>query len=423
MRLRLAIALGRLVRAVARARGGGSAIPGRVAQLIAPNFLQQTIGRIPGGVMFVTGSNGKSTTTAMLVAVCRAHDLSVFTNPAGSNLPQGLASAVLAEADSSGHIDADIAVLEVDEAYGPMISAALTPDSLVVTNLQLDQLNRFSEPERVWAMMRTVAERTRTALIVNDQEHALLALGRGLESHLRTTTVSVDASLLNRYSHGLGSAQLSDERGQVDWTAPPELTLVDTDASSATVVDGGGGDHRLALPAEGLHWAVDAVIALGAARYVLGERWSWELAVQAFYQLPPVYGRGETVDYRGRDFQLLMQKNLPSMRANLSTLHSQPACVWIAVDEGTPDPSWIFDLDLGAITRVDVLSGSKAWHWATFLAYRGVSVGEIIEDTKAAMDALASRDDSAEPVTAIVNYEQMMALRRIAGRRDLESLS
>lgn len=422
MRLRLAIALGRLVRAVARARGGGSAIPGRIAQLIAPGFLEQTIGRIPGGVMFVTGSNGKSTTTAMLVAVCRAHGLSVFTNPAGSNLPQGLASAVLAEADASGRIQADIAVLEVDEAYGPIISSSLAPDSLVVTNLQLDQLNRFSEPERVWSMMRTVAERTRSAIVVNDREPALLSLGRDLGS-VDTLTVSVDSKVLERYPQGLGSAQLSDERGKPVESSPPGLTLVDTDRESATVADSDQARYRVALPAEGLHWAVDAVIALGAARYLLSDRWSWQRAVEAFGQLPPVYGRGETVEYRGRDFQLLMQKNLPSMRANLSTIHAQPACLWVAVDEGTPDPSWIFDLDLGPITRVDVLTGSKAWQWAAFLSYRGVEVGEIIGDTKAAMDFLASGDDAAEPVTAIVNYEQMMVLRRIAGRRDLESLS
>jgi len=366
VRLRLAIALGRLVRAIARARGGGSAIPGRIAQLIAPDFLESTIGQIPGGVVFVTGSNGKSTTTAMLVAVARAHGLTVFTNPAGSNLPQGLASAVLAEADRSGRIHADIAVLEVDEAYGPMISASLTPDSLVVTNLQFDQLNRFSEPERVWGMMRTVAERTRQAIIVNDQEQALLSLARGLDPGVELVTVSVDSSLLQRFAHGLGSAQLADERGQAVATQSPLVTLVDSDPTSARITDRDNAHHQVALPAEGLHWAVDAVIALGAAQHLLGDRWSWESAVQAFDHLPPVYGRGEVVEYRGRDFQLLMQKNLPSMRANLSTLHSQPACVWIAVDEGTPDPSWIFDLDLGPITRVDVLTGSKAWHWAAF---------------------------------------------------------
>ena len=91
----------------------------------------------------------------------------------------------------------------------------------------------------------------------------------------------------------------------------------------------------------------------------------------------------------------------------------------MAVDEGTPDPSWLFDLDLGPIRRIDVLTGSKAWQWATFLGYRGVEVGEVIADTKAAMTALAGHGHR-EPVTAIVNYEQMMKIRRIAGYLDLE---
>jgi signal transduction histidine kinase len=46
-------------------------------------------------------------------------------------------------------------------------------------------------------------------------------------------------------------------------------------------------------------------------------------------------------------------------------------------------------------------------------------VGEVIADTKAAMTALAAHDQRG-PVTAIVNYEQMMKIRRIAGYLDLE---
>jgi len=95
VRLWLAILIGRLVRSLARARGGGSALPGRIARILEPRFLSRTIGRL-GTVVFVTGSNGKSTTTGMLVAILRAHGVRVFTNPAGSNLPQGLASAGVA---------------------------------------------------------------------------------------------------------------------------------------------------------------------------------------------------------------------------------------------------------------------------------------------------------------------------------------
>jgi len=158
------------------------------------------------------------------------------------------------------------------------------------------------------------------------------------------------------------------------------------------------------------------------ARHLLGSAWSWQQALAAFDRLPPVYGRGESVSYLGREFRLLMQKNLPSMQVNIDVLPAQPELVWIAVDEGTPDPSWIFDLQLGALSRVEVLSGTKAWQWATYLGYRGVEVGEVIEDTAQAMTRLASRELApGTPVWAIVNYEQMMSMRRIAGLRDLEA--
>ena len=116
MRTTGAVLAGRAVRVLARLRGGGSAVPGRVALAIDPRFAARAVESVPLGVVFVSGSNGKSTTTHMLVRALRAHGLSVFTNPSGANLPQGVASALLAEVPLSGRLRADIAVLEVDEA-------------------------------------------------------------------------------------------------------------------------------------------------------------------------------------------------------------------------------------------------------------------------------------------------------------------
>lgn len=417
MRYRLALAVGRLVRRLARARGGGSAFPGLIALRIDPNFLEHSIGQLPGGVVCVTGSNGKSTTTSMIVAILRGHGRRVFTNPAGSNLPQGLASAVLADAGPDGSLPADIAVLEVDEAYGPQISEHIPPTHLVVTNLQLDQLNRFGEPERVWQMMRTVATRTSESLLVNRQEPALLALGADLPG-VAVHSIDLSQQVLDASPEGVGAATLFDERGEATTNDPPVALLEASDGRRAHIsVDGQAAD--ISLPDEGVHWAIDAALAVGSVRILLGDDWSWEATRQAFAALPVVYGRGETVSAGGVDITLLMQKNLPSMRANLSVVMSQPERLWIAVDEGTPDPSWIFDLDLGPIERVDVLTGSKAHHWATFLAYRGVQVGRIIDDTADALQFFSSSGTS--PVTAIVNYEQMMSIRRLVGKRDLEA--
>lgn len=389
-------------------------MPGRVARLVAPNILRRTIGALPT-VVFVTGSNGKSTTTAMLVAIVRAHGKRVFTNPAGSNLPQGLASAVLADADASGSLEADLAIVEVDEAYGPMISAELTPDHLLVTNLQVDQLNRFGEPERVWSMINTVAARTTTGLTVNQREPALLSLANALPSGATLSTVDIDQKVLDAHPHGLVDAHIVTEPHPNP--PSPALTLSAVSGRQVSVREG-ATRHSFDIPGEGLHYAVDAALAWAMAAQLL-DNFDPERAIGALNSLPPVYGRGETVNYRGREFQLIMQKNLPSMQVNLATIDGQPDTVWVAVDEGTPDPSWLYDLDLGALTRVDVLSGTKAWQWAVFLHYRGVECGRIIEDTREAMDALVASATS-QPVTAIVNYEQMMKVRRIAGLLDLE---
>ena len=153
MRTALAVLAGRFVRVLARLRGGGSAMPGRVALLIDPKLLTRAVAALPLGVAFVSGSNGKSTTTQMLVKVLRAHGVKVFTNPSGANLPQGVASAMLGELPLDGRLRSELAVLEVDEAFGPRLATMLDPHSVLLINLQVDQLNRFYEPDRVLAML------------------------------------------------------------------------------------------------------------------------------------------------------------------------------------------------------------------------------------------------------------------------------
>ena len=39
-----------------------------------------------------------------------------------------------------------------------------------------------------------------------------------------------------------------------------------------------------------------------------------------------------------------MMKNPPSLQVNLDALPEAPEQVFVAVDEGTPDPSWIYGI-------------------------------------------------------------------------------
>ena len=121
MRYAPAILVGRLTRFAARLRkpGSGSAVPGLVVNTIAPGYLKRTLSGFPQGLVVVSGSSGKSTTTKMLVAILRAHGVDVVTNPSTANISQGLTSALLERADWQGRVPGDVAVLEMDEGWPP----------------------------------------------------------------------------------------------------------------------------------------------------------------------------------------------------------------------------------------------------------------------------------------------------------------
>jgi len=420
-----AILVAKVLRFLTRLRGGGSAFPGWVLLKMVPDVLERTLGSLPGGVVFVTGSNGKSTTTTMLSAVLRAHGVSVFTNPAGGNLPQGLASAVAARARLSGRVVADWAILEVDEAYGPITAGLLRPDWVVVTNLQVDQLNRFGEPENVLEMIRTLCLSARSGVVLNAGDPNLEQLGAHLAqptpegATIEVHPVGISNTALDTQAHGLVSADVFFEESLV-LDAPPCAVLSMAKGDRATI-EVSEWTLSVALPAPGLHYAIDAALAVGSARVLLGDRFDPAIAAQSFENQDPVYGRGETIRYRNREISLTMMKNLPSLQVNLAAMTESAEHVWIAVDEGTPDPSWIFDVDLGPLDHVDVISGTKAWQWVLLLEYRGIPYGRVIEDTQEALVAIVALEHTtAMPVRAIVNYEQMMVIRRLAGYKELE---
>ncbi|UXN17320.1 Mur ligase family protein [Curtobacterium poinsettiae] len=173
MRFFIPILIGRILRALARARGGGSAYPGFIVLKLVPDFLQHVTKQFPNGVVFVLGSNGKSTTTHMISDIVRAHGLRVFTNPSGANLPQGIASALLSEVSLTGRLKADIGILEVDEAFAVELAGILSPSTVTMLNVQVDQLYRFFETERVATMMLDTAALSTANVITNHDDQFL----------------------------------------------------------------------------------------------------------------------------------------------------------------------------------------------------------------------------------------------------------
>src|SRR5688572_2581252 len=83
-------------------RGGGTALPGLVAQTVYPGVLRALTSQLPEGSVMVSGTNGKTTTARMLGSILEAAGLHPLHNRSGSNLERGLISTMVDAADLTG---------------------------------------------------------------------------------------------------------------------------------------------------------------------------------------------------------------------------------------------------------------------------------------------------------------------------------
>ena len=146
-RLALALAAGKAAGTASKAlrAGGGTSFPGTIARRIDPRVLQKVAAASDAHTVVVTGSNGKTTTCRMLAALAQAGGLTLTQNRTGSNLLQGVISAAVRAADLRGRMDAQLLLLEVDEATVQLVTPQVRPDTFLVTNIFRDQLDRFGE--------------------------------------------------------------------------------------------------------------------------------------------------------------------------------------------------------------------------------------------------------------------------------------
>lgn len=413
MRDWLAVAAGRTVQALARLRGGkGSGAPGVVTNRVSPTLLPRVLGSFPDGLVVVSGTAGKSTTTKMLAALLRAHGVRVFTNSSTANLPQGITSAILDQGDARGRIDADMAVIEMDEAHGARLAPQFTARAVVLTNVMLDDLERFQSMDRVSELLGDIAERATELVVVNEDDASLHSIATASAARgVAVGRYGVSDAVLAAQPHGLGYARVATDR--LEPAAGCLVAAVDGTAAEL-VLD----RHaiEIVLPARGTHFAVDAAAALESARLILGDRFAPATAVNAMNAVEPVFGRGETVTIRDQRIDFVLVQNTASFQLNLDVVGGDHEVLFLAIGEEEHDPSWLWTVHPEALGRVDIAAGPKAQDLAVRLLHAGVEVDVIERDLHDAFERfLALPTPASGRKTAMFTASQMRELRRVHG--------
>lgn len=426
-------------------RGGGTSLPGLAALRICPDLHARLAAPLPRGVVMVTGTNGKTTTCKLLSQVLRAAGLRVVRNVSGSNLRQGLASALIEASDWRGRLGADIALLEVDEGAAPREVRALRPRVLLVTNLFRDQLDRYGELATTARRLAEAVSRDlpRDATLVVNADDPLVAwigahfggtvLSFGLECPERALGVADHASD-SEDCEGCGAAlsyavRYGSHLG--DWRCPscgrarqrPDVAVVRAelgdDLAEQVTLRHRGGEVAFGLTLPGLYNAANAAAAACAA-IALGV--GAGPIVRGLETARAAFGRLERVVFEGpRTAHLMLVKNPAGLnevaRLIRDAVGVHPAV--IALNDNTADGhdvSWIWDADFEALVGLlepVVASGIRAHDMALRLKYAGVREDAmmVIPDTRAALDAALAAAPNGGHVYVLPTYTALLDLR------------
>lgn len=149
-------------------RGSGVTLPGYVARLIDPDILKELSGQVRKKIIVTMGTNGKTTTNAILYQALAAENQKVIINRTGANMLNGIISAFVLSTDRHGLLDADYACIEVDEIASVGVLPKLKPDCALLTNISRDQLDRFGEVDITYnKLLNAVTSVPDTILIIN----------------------------------------------------------------------------------------------------------------------------------------------------------------------------------------------------------------------------------------------------------------
>lgn len=399
MRYLAAILIGRMVRLLARIRkpGGGSAIPGLVVNKIAPGYLANALSKFPDGLVMISGSAGKSTITKMVVAILGAHELKVFTNPSTANITQGLTSALLERSNLLGRVPESMAVLELDEGHGAALVGRVHPDILLLTNVMVDQIDRFHDSNMVADMLRTMAIATTGTVILNADDAFVRDIAEDSRVSSTIRYFGVSAEVIDSSPRGLGYTAMTDSRMATD----EGTMLLDVDGRTARITHEGVLCH-VSLPARGVHYAIDAAAALGTAATILGAKFDLTLAAKAIGSMPPVPGRGEVLNINGETVEFVLVQNPSSFQLNLDSLAADTEQILVAVGSDVRDPSYLWPVDTSGLGSVKVVTGSKAWDAALQLVYDGVVIDVVEPDLATGLNVFLSLPRPTSGVKTII---------------------
>jgi len=448
-------------------RGGGGALPGLLALKINPDIVTELSENLEKGVILVTGTNGKTTTSKMIVEILKTSGLKVLSNSGGSNLARGIASELARKSTIFGKIKEEIGIYEVDEATMPEIiknlkleirkdwipagalpstrsGAGMTEKSnpiqaIVVTNIFRDQLDRYGEVDKTAAILKKAIDSTpASTLILNADDPIVTSLGKGRENveffgimdeRLKAKSdLAVDIkdclicghelTYTTRYYGHIGLYSCEGCGLTRPKTSITAKNVKLTPENTAATINMGDESENLTLPMTGLYSLYNALAAISVGNFMkIGHKNMFN----ALDKLTPAFGRMESFEINGKKAVIHLVKNPIGFNQVLEaiTTNRKNKVALLALNDNFADGtdiSWIWDVEFELFKvgfRKIVVSGIRSEDLRLRLKYANVTSRIIMfeKDLKTALDTAISETNEGETLYILPTYTAMLSLR------------
>ena len=440
IRLSLAVTVAKTVTAIVQGLGLGSAsvLPGEIARRLYPRLLPLLFAQVKQGVILVVGTNGKTTTSLLLRTLLEDRGYRVVHNDTGANLINGLVTTFLDQVNLWGQLQADYAILEVDENILSLVLKDSVPRVIVGLNLFRDQLDRYGEVDTIssrWQEAIKPLPKT-TTVILNADDPTLSYLGKNLSQKVLFFGLNEPDLYLDEIPHAVDSIYCPSCGSSLEYQGVYLSHLGDYSCPSC-------GFSKAQTAFDSKDWPQILIgvynkyntLAAGLVAQEIGINKSDIFTTIGNFKA--AFGRAEELNINGKKVRILLSKNPVGMNETIRAVkdirkQEKSSTTLLVLNDRIPDGtdvSWIWDVDteqLSSLGGTLIVAGDRVYDLALRLAYsrenNQVNPYELLvhEDLKAALEIALEKTSADETLHILPTYSAMLEVRQIlTGRKIL----
>ena len=439
-RLALAVALAKTITAIVKKLrlGAASVLPGEIARRLHPQLLSLLSEQVKTGIILVVGTNGKTTTSLLLRRILEANNAKVTHNATGANLINGLITALLTDTNLFGKLDADYAILEVDENIVPLLLKQCQPRIILGLNLFRDQLDRYGEVDTInqkWQEAITPLPET-TTVILNADDPTLSYLGQNLPQNVLFFGLNQPSLYLEEIPHAVDSIYCPVCGASLTYQGVYLSHLGDYHCSSC-------GFAKSKLNINSKEWeqilvgVYNKYNTLAAALTAQTLDIDLPLIKREIKTFRAAFGRAEELNIQGKQVRILLSKNPVGMNETIRTVNEIKAqgkseTTLLVLNDRTPDGtdvSWIWDVDTEKLVEKGgtiVISGDRVYDLALRIQYSQQTLNNphlnviIKENLKQAIEIALKSTPPDQTLHILPTYSAMLEVRQILTGRKIK---